>query len=120
MTIAHAPARSTNLAKRISAALLAGTLAITGLSACSFNYGFGGEDKVAKEDVEKEISKLVKDKAGKAPESTECPDGLKAEEGAKLECKFTYSGATYSVDVTATSVDGKEVNYDIQVADQPD
>lgn len=111
---------SARLSKRLGAALLTGTLAITGLSACSFNFSLGGEKKVAKEDVEKEISKLVKQKVGDYPHEAECPDGLKAEEGAKLECKLHIDGSTYSVDVTANTVEDEDVQYNIKIADQPD
>ena len=109
-------ADSARFSKHLGAAFLTGALAVTGLSACSLF----GEKKVAKEDVENEISKLVKQEAGDYPHETECPDGLKAEEGAKLECKLHIDDSTFSVDVTANTVEDEEVQYDIKIADQPD
>ena len=109
-------ADSVRLSQRIGAAFLTGALAITGLSACSL---LGGRE-VAQEDVEKGISDSLEEEVGRKPERIECPSGLKAEEGAKIECKLHDSGETYSVDVTADKVDGNDVHYNVEVADQPE
>ncbi|WP_034987164.1 DUF4333 domain-containing protein [Corynebacterium jeikeium] len=108
-------ADSARFSKRLGAAFLTGALAVTGLSACSL---LGGE--VAQEDVEKGISDSLEKEIGRKPERIECPSGLKAEEGAKIECKLHDSGETYSVDVTADKVDGNDVHYNVEVADQPE
>ncbi len=107
-------ARSAYFSKRLGAAFLTGALAVTGLSACSL---LGGKE-VAQEDVEKGISDSLEEEVGRKPERIECPSGLKAEEGAKIECKLHDSGETYSVDVTADKVDGNDVHYNVEVADQ--
>ena len=109
-------ADSVRLSQRIGAAFLTGALAVTGLSACSL---LGGKE-VAQEDVEKGISDSLEEEVGRKPERIECPSGLKAEEGAKIECKLHDSGETYSVDVTADTVDGDNVHYNVEVADQPE
>lgn len=108
---------STRFSKRVGAAFLTGVtgaLAVAGLSACSL---LGGGE-VAQEDVEKGISDSLEKEVGRKPERIECPSGLKAEEGAKIECKLHDSGETYSVDVTADKVDGNDVHYNVEVADQ--
>lgn len=107
-------ARSAYFSKRLGAAFLTGALAVTGLSACSL---LGGKE-VSQADVEKGISDSLEKEVGRKPERIECPSGLKAEEGAKIECKLHDSGETYSVDVTADSVDGDNVHYNVEVADQ--
>ncbi|MGJ4070200.1 DUF4333 domain-containing protein [Corynebacterium jeikeium] len=107
---------STRMSKRIGAAFLTGALAITGLSACSLL----SDREVAKEDVEKGISDSLEKEVGRKPERIECPSGLKAEEGAKLECKLHHSGDSISVDVTVDSVDGDNVHYNVEVADHVD
>ena len=109
-------ARTAGMSKRIGAAFLTGALAITGLSACSLL----GDREVAKEDVEKGISDSLEKEVGRKPERIECPSGLKAEEGAKLECKLHHSGDSISVDVTVDSVDGDNVHYNVEVADHVD
>lgn len=107
---------STGMSKRLGAAFLTGALAVTGLSACSL---LGGKE-VSQEEVEQGISDSLEKEVGQKPESIECPGGLKAEEGAKLECKLHHSGETYSVEVTADTVDGNDVHYNVEVADQPE
>ncbi len=107
---------STRMSKRIGAAFLTGALAITGLSACSLL----GDREVAKEEVEKGISDSLEKEVRRKPERIECPSGLKAEEGAKLECKLHHSGDSISVDVTVDSVDGDNVHYNVEVADHVD
>ncbi|MGJ4050212.1 DUF4333 domain-containing protein [Corynebacterium macclintockiae] len=106
---------TTHFSKRIGVAFLTGALTVTGLSACSL---LGGE--VAQKEVEKSISDILEEKIGRKPERIECPGGLKAEEGATMECKLHDSGEIYGVNVTADTVDGDNVHYSIEVADQPE
>jgi hypothetical protein len=71
------------------------------------------ENTVGKEDVANEIGAKVNEHAGHKPDSVTCPGDLRAKVGAVLECQMTDNGQTYGVDVTVTSVDGDNVNFDI-------
>jgi mRNA-degrading endonuclease toxin of MazEF toxin-antitoxin module len=83
------------------------------VAGCSVSVSTGGPKTVAKADVASQISDKVNEKAGHKPESVTCPDDLKAEVGASLDCQMTDGGQTYGVNVSVTSVDGDKVNFDI-------
>jgi Domain of unknown function (DUF4333) len=87
------------------AGAIAGTL--ISVSACST-----GPKMVSKDDVAKQITAKMTD-AGSKPDSVSCPDGLKGEVGAQLNCAVKIKGEPYNVNVTATSVKGDEVGFDI-------
>jgi hypothetical protein len=88
------------------ASVIAG--ALTGLTACS-----SGPKMVSKDDIAKQISAKMTDAAGNKPDSVTCPDGLKGEVGAQLNCATKIKGQDYNVNVTATSVKGDEVLFDM-------
>jgi Domain of unknown function (DUF4333) len=71
------------------------------------------EKTVAKDDVANQIDAKVNERAGHNPDSVTCPGDLRAKVGAVLECQMTDNGQTSGVDVTVTSVDGDNVNFDI-------
>jgi hypothetical protein len=82
--------------------------ALTGLTACS-----SGPKIVSKDDIAKQISAKMTDAAGNKPDSVTCPDGLKGEVGAQLNCATKIKGQDYNVNVTATSVKGDNVEFDM-------
>lgn len=90
--------------------IVAGTVAGTllGSSACS-----SGPGMVSKDDVAKQISSKMTDADGNKPDSVSCPDGLKAQVGAQLNCGMKVKGQDYNVNVTATSVNGSDVKFDM-------
>jgi Domain of unknown function (DUF4333) len=88
------------------ASVIAG--ALTGLTACS-----SGPKMVSKDDIAKQISAKMTDTQGSNPPSVTCPDGLKGEVGAQLNCTVKSNGQDYNVNVTATSVKGDEVLFDM-------
>jgi hypothetical protein len=93
------------------AACAVGAATLLVVAGCSFSVG---QDKtVPKASVADQISTKVNDKAGQKPQSVTCPEDLKANVGASLDCQMTYDGQTYGVNVTVTSVDGDRVNFDI-------
>jgi uncharacterized protein DUF4333 len=53
------------------------------------------------------------DAAGNKPDSVSCPDGLKAQIGAQLNCAMKVKGRNYNVNVTTTSVNGDDVKFDM-------
>lgn len=76
--------------------------------------GFGQGTTVDRDDVAAQISSQLP-----TLESVECPADLEAVVGATLTCSAVSEGDTYDVDVTVTAVEGDNVSFDIQVADQP-
>ncbi len=88
------------------AAAIAGTL--VSVSACS-----SGPKMVSKDDIAKQITTKMTDADGNKPDSVTCPDGLKGQVGAQLNCGMKIKGQDYNVNVTATSVKGDDVEFDM-------
>jgi hypothetical protein len=88
------------------AGAIAGTL--ISVSACS-----SGPKMVSKDDIAKQITTKMTDAQGNKPDSVTCPDGLKGEVGAQLNCGMKIKGQDYNVNVTATSVKGDDVLFDM-------
>jgi len=89
---------------------ISGAIASTlvGSAACS-----SGPGMVSKDDIAKQISSKMTDADGNKPDSVSCPDGLKAQVGAQLNCGMKVKGQDYNVNVTATSVNGSDVKFDM-------
>jgi hypothetical protein len=52
-------------------------------------------------------------------ESVECPDDLPAEEGATATCVLVDgAGGSFEMTVTVTSVDGDDVEFDLELTDE--
>jgi hypothetical protein len=95
-------------------------LAALGLGACSVN-GVDGPDEVSKAQVQRESAEqLAKEVDQPVPDVT-CPHGLRAKEGATVDCVLVAQGETdrYAVHIVVDSVDGDDVHFDIKVADAP-
>ncbi|WP_299056122.1 DUF4333 domain-containing protein [uncultured Nocardioides sp.] len=93
-------------------ALAAGaTLALGLLGGCASTVSAG--------DVEEQITSQLTEQVGTEPENVDCPDDLEAEEGATTTCTLEADGEEYDVAIEVTGVDGDNVNFSIQVADQP-
>jgi hypothetical protein len=88
------------------ASAITGTLIAA--AACS-----SGPRMVSKDDIAKQITSKMTDAAGNKPDSVTCPDGLKGEVGAQLNCAMKIKGQDYNVNVTATSVKGDDVQFDM-------
>ncbi|MCW0214651.1 MAG: DUF4333 domain-containing protein [Pseudonocardia sp.] len=84
---------------------------LLGLSGCS-SY-------VDKADVQQKITDFYRQTTSQAPDRTECPEDLPAEVGKSIRCTVTGDGETYGVTVTATKVEGSDVNFDMQVDQNP-
>ncbi|MEU8355369.1 DUF4333 domain-containing protein [Nonomuraea sp. NPDC048882] len=70
---------------------------------------------VHKARVAQTISDKLAANAGKRPDRVTCPEHLPARVGATIRCQLTAGSATLGVTVTATSVSGKQVNYNFKV-----
>lgn len=87
-------------------------LALALTTGCELNVGGQTVDSAK---VEAQISRQLTPKLGAAPKSVSCPDSLRGEVGATLECDMvTADGADHEVKVTVTSVDGSTVDFDIK------
>ena len=62
----------------------------------------------------------LEEQVGQRPDIT-CPEDLPAEVDASIECELTAEDMdeTYPVTLTVTDVDGSNVGFDIQVAEEP-
>jgi hypothetical protein len=88
--------------------------------ACSFSTGSSSAHAVSKDDVVQQITAKMTDAQGNKPESVTCPGDLRAKVGAQLNCEMKVKEAKYNVNVTVTSVEGKNVKFDFKVDDQPE
>ena len=76
--------------------------------------GCSNPPTVTKEDVANQIKQKKWGVAGNKPESVSCPIDLRPVVGAKVVCEMTINGQTVFVDVTVTSIDGDNVELDMQ------
>lgn len=92
-----------------------GSLAMIALLAACSGGGVPADDAAEQTEIQ------LEEQVGERPEVT-CSEDLPAEEGATIECELTAESIpddTYAVTLTVTSVDGSDVAFDIQVADEP-
>jgi hypothetical protein len=92
-----------------------------GSAACAAAAGERGEGamRVPGEQIERDINGLAQREEGRPADSIDCPD-LPAVVNSSIRCALvTSDGQAFGVTVTATSVDGTEVDYDIKVDDAP-
>lgn len=101
---------------RATSPLLAALLLTLALTGCSFSVG---GTRVSSDELAAQVSALLAETVGRAPEVVECPDPLDAEVGAEVRCTLTDGGETYGITVTATEVSGDEVAIDVQVDEEP-
>lgn len=78
-----------------------------------------GGASVSTDDLEQTISDRLTEQVGITPDEIDCPEPLPAEEGAQIRCGLIHEGETYGITVTATRVDGSQVDFDFQVDDEP-
>lgn len=102
--------------------LISGALAglIADVGACSCTIGSSGPRTLSKSRVADQITDKMTDAAGNKPDSVSCPRDLQAEVGAQVDREMKVKDKTYNVNVTVTSVEGDDVNFDIKVDDQPE
>jgi hypothetical protein len=88
------------------------------VAATALTAGCSSTPEVSSSDLEKEISGQLEEQLGTAPDTVECPGSLTGKVGETQRCMLTAGSDTLGVDVEVTSVDGKDVNFSIQVDDQ--
>lgn len=87
----------------VSAALIVGS---SMMAACSFNRS------VSADDLSKEVAAKLEESIGERPDVT-CEDGLKGEVGATSTCRVTSGDIDTEVIATATSIEGRTINFEI-------
>lgn len=97
---------------RAGAAAAIAALALCGCSVL-------GEQSVPAEELEEGVGNLLEEQIGQPVASVDCEDDLAAEVGTEVGCTLeAEDGSTIGLTITAESVDGGEVNYQVQVDDQ--
>ncbi len=82
--------------------------AVLALSACSTSL------TVSKSTVEEKIKSSLGPQISAPIESVSCPQDLKGEVGATMDCTMAVSGQDHTVRVTVTTVEGSNVNFDMK------
>lgn len=81
------------------------------------NTGVSEEGAVHKARVALTISDKLTASTGKRPKLVTCPGHLPARVGATIRCQVTTDSDAFGVIVTTTSVNGKQVYYNLKVDD---
>ncbi|PDP88564.1 hypothetical protein CQJ94_06055 [Glycomyces fuscus] len=102
---------------RVIAGAVLGALPLLLSTGCSFDFSIGGPGAVDAEQVAQRSSEMLAEQVGQTPDDLTCPEDLPAEVGAEIRCELTSGGETLGVTVTTTSVDGDNVQWDVQVDD---
>jgi len=74
---------------------------------------------VAADEVGAQIASQVEQQVGATPDSVECPDDLRGVPDETMTCLLSIDGQEFDTEVTVTSVEGTQVNFDFQVAEEP-
>jgi hypothetical protein len=104
-------------------AIFAGGLSVLLLSACSASVSVG-TPSVPADEVERQAIEALAEGQGvplaDMPPMA-CPSDLPGEIGASIVCILgdPAVGNTYDVTITVDSVEGDDVGFDVQVAEQP-
>ncbi len=99
-----------------------GVLAPATLTACSGSADVsvgGGEPAVPEQQVEKNARKQLTQTVGQQAPAIDCPGDLAAKVGTTMTCTMEIGGKPYDVAITVSAVQGKDVQYNVKVADKP-
>ncbi|MBU9762936.1 DUF4333 domain-containing protein [Mycobacterium sp. TNTM28] len=100
--------------------LAASMLAMTALlGACSASVEVGKTAAVSKEQLDKTVKEKLEAQVGAKADSVDCDGDLEGKVGATQRCVLTAGGTKMGVTVTATSVEGDNVKFDVKVDDKP-
>ncbi|GAB3483235.1 DUF4333 domain-containing protein [Nocardiopsis coralliicola] len=102
---------------RITTGTALGVLPLFFAAGCSFS--FGGSGAVDADQVAERSSAMLAEQVGQTPDDFTCADDLPAEVGAEIRCELASGGDTMGVTITVTEVAGQDVNWDIEVDDEP-
>jgi hypothetical protein len=104
-----------------SPAIVTASVAALMLTACTVSVG---TPSLSATEVEQKATAALAEGQGVPLEEMppiECPSDLTAEVGASIVCVIGDAavGNTYDVTITVETVEGEDVSFDIQVADEP-
>ncbi|MFC9085245.1 DUF4333 domain-containing protein [Nocardiopsis dassonvillei] len=102
--------------RRVITGTALGAVSLLLSTGCSFQFGTGAVDAGQ---VAERSSEMLAEQVGQTPDDFTCPEDLPAEVGAEIRCELTAGGQTLGVTVTTTSVDGGDVQWDVEVDDAP-
>jgi hypothetical protein len=86
---------------------------------CSVSVRATGDAGLSGPEVEAQVDRLLADELGQAPDAVDCPDPLVARVGAEVRCTVTVAEDAVGATVTATVVEGRDVELDVTVDDEP-
>ncbi|QGQ20767.1 DUF4333 domain-containing protein [Cellulomonas sp. JZ18] len=104
---------------RLLRPVLAGVLVLPALAACTFSADVDLGPGVEPEKLATQVSAALEESVGVAPDDVECDDQLDARVDATTRCVLTAGEERYGLTVTATSVEGDTVDFDVQVDEEP-
>jgi len=94
----------------------AALLVLVTTAGCSASVSVG-QAQVPSDQLEQKVSAALEESVGRAPESVECPDPLRAEVGAEVRCTLTDGGISLGLTASAHDVQGSDVDIRVQVDD---
>ncbi len=98
------------------------TVTVTAVDGDELTYDLDPDpgQTVEVDELEPEVTKgLTEISGGTAPDAVDCPDDLPGRVDASTTCVLTAGEDRLETTVTVTSAEGPEVDFDIQVADEP-
>ncbi|MFF4784512.1 DUF4333 domain-containing protein [Streptomyces griseorubiginosus] len=86
------------------------------LTGCSASVEVGkSEPKMSSDKVASLVSEKLAATTGQPKPDISCPEDLVGKVGTTMRCKLTANdGSTLGVTVSVTSVEGKQINFDIE------
>lgn len=112
-----APAEVYNVARSAVAEFLESVTAGVGDGVVDRDTNMG--PGVPKEQLEASVRQILEQSVGRPSDGVVCNGGLPAEVGAVQRCALILGNEKLGVTVTATSVVGNDVKFDVQVDQQP-
>ncbi|MFT3716788.1 MAG: DUF4333 domain-containing protein [Gordonia sp. (in: high G+C Gram-positive bacteria)] len=98
------------------ALLIGAAAAVFALSGCEAHVSVGDDTpKVSQSTLEAGLKEKITETAGRSPDRIACPGELEGKIGNTTECALESGGAWLPVEVKVTAVEGKTVDYDLQV-----
>lgn len=76
-------------------------------------------EEMPPDELSAQVSTMLEEQVGYAPESVDCPDPLPVEEGRSVRCTLTDAGLTYGVTATVASATDGDVRLEVDVDDEP-
>ncbi|GAA1182753.1 MULTISPECIES: DUF4333 domain-containing protein [Nesterenkonia] len=96
---------------RIAAMIPMLGVAALALTACS--------SEVEPDELTAEVERTLTSEFGVELDAVDCPDPLPAEEGSEVRCTLTYEGEDYGATVTSQGEEDDQINFLIEVDEEP-